>query len=1047
MGDPSASGSFELGIDLGSNSVGWAMIRVCKGAPEGIVDCGVRIFEAGMEGDIETGQGESRAAIRRAKKAARRQIDRRRRRKARVIHQLQRMGLLPEGKAEEVIPSLDRRILAAHCQRWDSNDGICLDNLLPYWLRKEALWRKLEPFEIGRALYHLSRRRGFLSNRKSPRKADEEDGQVRAAISELQQAMGDKTLGEYLASLNPHERRLRQRWTHRDMYVAEFERIWDAQTAHYPAILTVENRRRLHDAIFHQRPLKSKKSFIGKCELEPGCRRGAWSLPEAQRFRYLQMVNNCKIVFRDTGEIREFAAEEHAKLVAALERGDLSFAKAKKLLGLKSKAAAFTLEAGGEKRFVGNRVNADIAQAIGDAWYSYAPENKARMIEDLRQFREEGPLATRAIKVWGLDPATAEAFAKVELEPGYCSLSRRAILKLLPLLQTRVPYAAARKQIYGEDLSAREMVELLPPVFEHFDVRNPVVLRSLTELRKVVNAVIRKHGKPDVIRIELARDMKQGQRERQRRIKTIRDNEARRDDAANEIRRQMGVDKRPSDDDILKVQLANECKWICPYTGRTISMHSLVGEASQFDIEHIIPFSRSLDDSFLNKTLCYHEENRHRKQDRLPYEAYHGTEQWDGIIGTVSRFQGPWRDEKLRRFRMTPEEWEREGGDFVARQLNDTRYASKLARAYLGLLYGGFWDASGRQRVFAVTGQVTAIVRNMWDLNSLLGDGGAKERADHRHHVVDAFAIALTSPGLIQQLADHALPWYERKRYRARFRQLAIPWQTLHDDAARALEGIVVSHRVDRRVNSALHKEGNYALVQRGASSVFHVRRALAKLKMTEIKRIVDSRVRAAVEAKLHKLGIADPAKAFLESSRHPVLVGRVGRSVPIHSVRIAVEEHAKRVGERQPRYSVTDSNHHIEIVGVLGPNGSVGGWDADVVSTYEAMQRVRLGQGVIRRDHGPHKKLLLVFSPGDTLRLATPGDLPELLHVRSISKSHLGAIEIAGAALTDARKKDEIKKSKQWYRICSLTRLMALDPSIVNVLPDGTVQPGTHHE
>jgi len=1042
------NGDLALGIDLGSNSLGWSIVRVIEGRPVGLVDCGVRIFEAGMEGNIEAGQGETRAAIRRAKKATRRQIDRRRRRKAKVIHQLQRMGLLPPGKADEVIPSLDRQILAACSSRWDTGEGIHIENLLPYWLRKEALYRRLEPAEIGRALYHLSGRRGFLSNRKTPRKADEEDGQVLAAISELQKAIeeaGTKTLGEYLASLNPHVRRLRQRWTHRDMYVNEFQKICDAQAAHYPEIFTLENRRRLMAAIFHQRPLKSKKSFIGKCELETTCRRAAWSQPEAQRFRYLQVLNNCKMIFRDTGEIRDFSTAEHEKLVAALEEGDLSFARAKKLLGLKPKLVAFNLEAGGEKRFIGNRVNEKIAKVIGEPWYSYAPEKQEGMIEDLRQFRQEVPLMSRATKVWGLDPATAELFARVELEPGYCNVSRRAICKMLPLLEKRVPYATAREQLYGKELSTRETLDLLPPVLEHFDTRNPVVLRSLTELRKVVNAVIRKHGKPDVIRIELAREMKQGQRERQRRIKTMRENERRRESAAEQVRQETGME--PSGDDILKVQLAKECNWICPYTGRPISMNALVGKASQFDIEHIIPFSRSLDDSFLNKTLCYHEENRNRKQNRLPYEAYHGTEQWDGIVGAVSRFHGPCRDEKLRRFKMTPEEWEQENGDFVARQLNDTRYASKLARAYLGLLYGGFWDASGRQRVFAVTGQVTAIVRNMWDLNSLLGDGGTKERTDHRHHAVDAFAIALTTQGLIQQLADQALPWYERKRYRARFRQISLPWETLHTDLEKTLAGIVVSHRVDHRVNAALHKEGNYALVQRGNSSAFHVRRTLGKLKATEVKRIVDPRVRAAVEARLQEPGAADPMKLFVDPAKHPMLVSRAGRATPIHSVRIAVDEHAKPIGKLRPKYAVTDSNHHIEILGILGPNGSIEAWDGEVVSTYEGMQRVRQARPVIREDHGPDKRLLLVISPGDTLRFAAPGDLPELLHVRSVSKSHQGAIEIAGAALTDARKKDEIKKSKQWYRICSLSRLMALCPSKVNVLPDGTIQPVPCHE
>ena len=109
-----------------------------------------------------------------------------------------------------------------------------------------------------------------------------------------------------------------------------------------------------------------------------------------------------------------------------------------------------------------------------------------------------------------------------------------------------------------------------------------------------------------------------------------------------------------SDGDILKVRLAEECNWECPYTGKSISHGRLwSGQHAQFDIEHIIPFSRSLDNSFLNKTLCYHEENRNVKQNRTPYEAYSGDEtKWQEILGRVKRFRGQAGYAKLRKFQQ-----------------------------------------------------------------------------------------------------------------------------------------------------------------------------------------------------------------------------------------------------------------------------------------------------------------------------------------------------------------------------------------------------------
>ena len=346
---------------------------------------------------------------------------------------------------------------------------------------------------------------------------------------------------------------------------------------------------------------------------------------------------------------------------------------------------------------------------------------------------------------------------------------------------------------------------------------------------------------------------------------------------------------------------------------------------------------------------------------------------------------------------MTAQEWEQENGGFVARQLNDTRYASKLAQAYLGLLYGGYWDATGRRRVFAVTGQVTAMLRNMWDLNGILGDGGTKERIDHRHHAIDGVAIALTVPKLIQDLADHALPWYERRRYRGRFRQLGVPWETFHADLEKAIQGICVSHRVEHRVNRALHDESIYSAVARGKSRVFHIRRLLTKLKASEVERIADPRVKAAVQAELKELGIADPAKAFADPARHPVLGSRSPHEIPIHAVRIGVAEKPIAIGTQHPRYCTTGSNHHLEILSVLGEDGQTIKWDAKVVSTYEAAQRLRKRLPVVQRDHGPEKQLLFTISPGDTIRLGNPGSRPELLRVRTVSQSQSGGIEVAG--------------------------------------------------
>ncbi len=166
------------------------------------------------------------------------------------------------------------------------------------------------------------------------------------------------------------------------------------------------------------------------------------------------------------------------------------------------------------------------------------------------------------------------------------------------------------------------LCDFLPPVERWQEIRNPGVTRTLTELRKVMNAIIRQSGRPMEIRIELARDLRQTKAQREKSWKKEpRESSVSRDKAAKKILDEVGLG-RPSNDDIRKVLLAEECQFTCHYTGRTIQMAALIGRDSQYDIEHIIPFSRPLDNSFANLTLCYHEENRNVKRNQTPGEAY-----------------------------------------------------------------------------------------------------------------------------------------------------------------------------------------------------------------------------------------------------------------------------------------------------------------------------------------------------------------------------------------------------------------------------------------
>ena len=182
-----AAADYRLGLDLGTNSIGWCAVQLDEaGNPSGVLGAGVRILTPNEEAGRDPQSKATLAATRRAARSARRRRDRFVRRRARLVQVLVNAGLLPE----------DRKS-AARLHRLD-----------PYWLRAAALDQRLEPYEIGRALFHLNQRRGFKSNRVTD-VGDDEKGAVRAGATALEAKLvvdQARTLGELLARLNGRDK-------------------------------------------------------------------------------------------------------------------------------------------------------------------------------------------------------------------------------------------------------------------------------------------------------------------------------------------------------------------------------------------------------------------------------------------------------------------------------------------------------------------------------------------------------------------------------------------------------------------------------------------------------------------------------------------------------------------------------------------------------------------------------------------------------------------------------------------------------------------------
>lgn len=909
-----------LGMDLGPNSIGWALVEYDENkSPSRLIDAGVRIFQEAVDLKTRTPKNQER----RLKRSMRKRNQRKQMRRDLLLKRLVEHKMLPENEDERQRILLDQ------------------EEYNPYQLRARGLDEALTLWQFGRVLFHLNQRRGFKSGRKTS--AGEDDGVVKASIAAIRKEMkkGFRTLGEYLNSLDtqrgkPHA----PRYTDRDMYIEEFNLLWDAQQPHHPEVLTDDLRALLSKTIFFQRPLKIQKHLIGKCTFEPSRPRAARARLEAQRFRILQEVNSLKVKHPITFKYRPLLGDEREKLIAYLEtHKEAKWKRVRTLLGL-HEGEIFNLEEGKKDRMIGNQTAVSLRKILGKSWDEMSEVNRNQLVIDWFTIDDEKGFLRRMEEHWGFDRKTALALATLEPVPGYMRVSVKAIKRMLPALEEGMLYSEAAEAA-GYDHARPYRVEgSALKLGAPSEIRNPIVTKALWEVRKVVHAILREHGRPDTIRIEMARDMKMGRKQRQEVQARQTQNKKRRDQAREILQRDFGF-QHPSREDILKYLLWKECQMTCPYTGAPISEQMLF--SNEVDIEHIIPYSISFDDSYMNKTLCLSAENRSVKKKQTPWQAYgHLENRWKEMHLRIRKLGLPYPKRK----RFETKEIDQE--DFVSRQLNDTRYISREVKTFLEQL-GVDVDVS--------KGAATAALRRQWDLNRILApDGsGEKNRADHRHHAIDAVVIALTTRSLFMKLSRLA----QESPYPGGLNDGAFnvpePWNSFQNDVREIVDRIVVSHSPSRKIRGALHEETIYGYVgedENGKSVQVVHRIPIDSIKPGQIDSIRDPFVREQVRERMQAHG-NDAKKAFGDPEQP--LLHHDGKT-PIRSVRILQNKHPlalREIGEnvkgKPEKVVLYGSNHHVEIFEEEATGNRIGRF----VTMFEAANRVRRnGQPLINKEY-----------------------------------------------------------------------------------------------
>lgn len=829
---------YRLGIDLGSGSLGWALLELDEhDRPCGIIDAGSRIFGTGREPKSLS----SLAANRRQARQARRRRDRSIQRRKRLMHELVNFGLMPEAEEERQ----------------------ALKSLNPYELRHRGIRERLEPFEIGRALFHLQQRRGFKSNRKADRKNDEKSA-MKAAIRELEAAVGpEETVGSFLyrrltthgsTRMRPTQRGGQNTWEFyvgREMLVHEFDRLWETQRAYHPELLTEEARQRIREAIFRQRPLKPVDP--GRCTLEPDEKRAPIMLASSQLFRNFQEVNALRVIEGDSLDLRPrpLTREERDAAIELLRsKPKVTFAALKTRVFGKGADVRLTHEEGERAHLLGDVVSAELARdgALGSRWHDLTLDEQdeiTRILHDADSDEDVvGALTTR----FGFSEHEARGACEASLPDGYYRFSHKAIRRILPYLIDwdedadaartfdkavaaagysshsdihsgeifdQLPYYGRVLYRYTQDLANRSEDHVKeranPDEWEFGRIANPTVHVGLNQLRVIVNAIVKRYGPPFQVHVELARELGQSAVKRLEASRKRSENERRNEALAQDLQALGQINNHANRERLRLYEELAPLDQMCVLCGERIERSRLF-QPGVYEVDHILPFSRTLDDSFSNKHLIHTQCNRFKK-NRSPYEAYGELPEWPQIL---ERAEAAYRNNKakLARFASTAmERYESGGQDFIARQLTDTSYLARVAREYLTYLRLSGDDGFHPERIVAMPGRLTGLLRAKWGLNDLLSSTGAKERSDHRHHAIDAIVIALSDRATLKAVTDanrRAADKYAASNddgFRKLLDDLPEPWTGFTEDARAAIGRIVVSHKPDHNEKGALHEE------------------------------------------------------------------------------------------------------------------------------------------------------------------------------------------------------------------------------------------------
>lgn len=654
-----------LGLDLGTNSIGWAVVNVDEnGKPQSIEGMGSRIVPLSSDDTNEFTKGNaiSKNQSRTEKRTARKGYDRYQLRREFLTSELRKLNMLPD----------ERLIKLPVLELWE--------------LRAKAatIGNQLTLPEIGRVLYHINQKRGY-KHAKSDESADTKQRAYVAEVNARYAMIMDRnqTIGQYFAEkLKENEietpkgkfytYRIKEQVFPRRAYEAEFDQILECQKVFYPEILTEKEIDKLrNEIIFYQRKLKSCKHLVSICDFEKreyenkegkivfgGPKVAPKSSPLFQICKIWEEVNNITLKNRKNDELY-ITLEQRKAMVDFLDTHEkLTLKDLYSILGISKQDGWWGGKAIG-RGLQGNTTKIALKKALGDfenaekllqfnlknTDSNLVDEVTGEIIQIVDTKVEKEPLYDLWHTVYSISDKEELANALKKkyniydediinrlyaidfVKQGFGNKSAKAMRRILPYLQQGLKYSDACEYAgfrHSESLTkteneARQLLDKLPPIQKNA-LRQPIVEKILNQMINVVNALMVEYGQFESIRVELARELKQSKDDRNT---TFLQNEAM--ERLNEA-----IAKRLTSEGITPTKrIMEKYKFIfptkgcidkktgkfvtknfdalatvnqCIYCGKPFSLSAaLNGEG--YEIEHIIPRDMICDNSQSNKVL------------------------------------------------------------------------------------------------------------------------------------------------------------------------------------------------------------------------------------------------------------------------------------------------------------------------------------------------------------------------------------------------------------------------------------------------------------